>query len=123
MGRANQGSWRPGQSGNPQGRPRVGSGLAQYVRAKTKSGRELVDHALRVLRGEARTKKVELYQGEPVELDVYPSLADQAAARQWLSERGFGRVADGKELPQEPEPKREAGPPAQVIDIRPPEVT
>jgi hypothetical protein len=123
MGRANQGSWRPGQTGNPNGRPRVGSGLAQYARTKTKSGRELVDHALRVLRGEARTVKVELYQGEPVELAVHPSFADQEAARKWLADRAFGRALEAKEMPEEPEQKPKQGEAGKVIDIRPPEVT
>lgn len=124
MGRANQGSWRPGQTGNPHGRPRVGSGLARYARTKTKQGRVLVDHALAVLGGETTTKRVELSRdGEQVEVPVYPTFADQAAARSFLADRAFGRAADAKEMPEELEQKPKPGEPGKVIDIRPPETT
>lgn len=82
-----------------------------------------MDHALRVLRGEARTVKVELYQGAPVELAVHPSFADQEAARKWLAERAFGRTLDAKEMSDESEQKPKPVEPAKIIDIRPPETT
>ncbi len=35
--------WKPGQSGNPSGRPRGTRDLADYVLETTDDGRELVD--------------------------------------------------------------------------------
>ena len=41
--------WKPGQSGNPSGRPK---GLVHYIQDKTRKGRELIDWYLAIWRGE-----------------------------------------------------------------------
>lgn len=42
--------YRPGQSGNPSGRPRGAKGLARYIASQTEDGRELVDRLLEMSR-------------------------------------------------------------------------
>lgn len=70
------------------------------------------------------TKRVELTrEGDQVEVPVYPTFADQAAARAFLADRAFGRSPDLKDLPEEPEQKPKPGQAGKVIDIRPPEAT
>jgi len=63
--------FRPGQSGNPGGRPK---GLAALVKAETGDGAELVAFMLRVLRG----------RRQPLRLRM------EACA--WLADRAFGKV-------------------------------
>ena len=43
--------WKPGQSGNPSGRPRGTRDLAGYVLESTGGGRELLDALLSLARG------------------------------------------------------------------------
>ena len=43
--------WKPGQSGNPSGRPRGTRDLAGYVLETTNGGKELVDALLSIARG------------------------------------------------------------------------
>ncbi len=73
MNTANLTSWRPGQSGNPLGRPK---GFGALIREKTRSGRELVNFALRVMRG-----KVEGF-----------SSSHRFEAMKWLPDRGWGPI-------------------------------
>jgi hypothetical protein len=63
--------FKPGQTGNPGGRPR---GLAELVRQETKDGAELVAFHLRILRGRKQPLRYRL----------------EAAA--WLADRGFGKA-------------------------------
>ena len=44
-------SWRPGQSGNPSGRPKGTRDLAGYVLETTDGGKELVDALVSIARG------------------------------------------------------------------------
>lgn len=63
--------WRPGQSGNPGGRPK---GVGAYIREQTKDGREMVDFALAVMRGRRKAP-----------------IKQRLEALYWLSDRAFGR--------------------------------
>ena len=68
------GRFRPGESGNPGGRPR---GLASQIRECTSDGEELVDFYLAVFRGEDESLCI-------------PRIRMEAA--RWLTERGFGKT-------------------------------
>lgn len=69
--------WRPGQSGNPRGRPRKGSALTDAIQAKVDTA-ELVDIALQLARsGEAESTRL------------------QALA--WLRDSGYTRPAEKHE--------------------------
>jgi hypothetical protein len=80
--------FKPGQTGNPGGRPR---GLAELVRQETKDGAELVAFMLRILRGRKQPTRYRL----------------EAAA--WLADRGFGKALQQMEL---------SGPGAEPLTIR-----
>ena len=67
--------FKPGQSGNPGGRPK---GLAVLVREKTGDGTQLVN----VMAGIAQGKL--LVEKRP------PSHRDRIQAVEWLADRGFG---------------------------------
>lgn len=96
--------WIKGQSGNPNGRPKGGAGLAAYVRSKTRSGRDLIDHALEIMRGRATAKAWMRVGLGMEEVEVSPSFRDQAQARDFLAARGFGTPLDAKDLPPDTEP-------------------
>jgi hypothetical protein len=67
--------WKPGQSGNPSGKPAGGVGLARYIKNQTKSGQELADFMLGVMRAEER---------------LFSKMADRITACKWLADRAFG---------------------------------
>ena len=48
--------WKPGQSGNPSGRPKGTRDLAGYVLETTDGGKELVDALVSIARGVAQRK-------------------------------------------------------------------
>lgn len=76
--------FRPGQSGNPGGRPK---GLASRIREATRDGEDLVAFALRVFNAEIPGVKIE----------------HRLEALQWLSDRGWGKPVQSVELTgQEP---------------------
>src|SRR6202011_4050619 len=83
--------FRPGQSGNPGGRPK---GLATLAREAVGGGRDLVAFYLAVFKGDTkvlRTRKI--------------TMRDRLQAAEWLAERGWGKspvVADA-DLPEEPQ--------------------
>ena len=87
--------WKPGQSGNPGGRPKGFAGLAAVIRKKTNDGEELVDFALGVL----RNKKA--------------SIGDRLEALEWLSVRGFGQPVQPVQLSGD-----ENGPPIRIETVR-----
>lgn len=72
--------FRPGQSGNPSGRPKGTQGLAAEIRARTGDGRELIDFAMRVFR------------------DSEEDIATRWQALQWLADRGWGKAMQIIEL-------------------------
>jgi hypothetical protein len=78
--------WKPGQSGNPGGRPQ---GLSSYIRQHTKNGEELVTLLLQVARGE---------EGK------FAKWADRLKAIEMLLDRGgwpkaISSPEDGKPIP------------------------
>ena len=64
--------WKPGQSGNPGGRPK---GLASYIRENTFDGRELADFLMSVMRGH----------------EVFSKVTDRLKACEMLMDRAFGK--------------------------------
>lgn len=89
--RRRDGTFAPGTSGNPNGRPL--QTFDALVRHYTGEGEELVEHAIRVMRGEA-TVYVTKYDNDGFEYEqsVTPTIKDQQDARNWLAERGWGKA-------------------------------
>ena len=81
--------WKPGQSGNPTGRPRGTRDLAGYVLETTNGGKELVDALLSIARG--AMPSVALQEGSRPRKDQQVRPADQLKAIEMLLDRGFGR--------------------------------
>ena len=81
--------WKPGQSGNPSGRPRGTRDLAGYVLETTNGGKELVDALLSIARG--AMPSVALQEGSRPRKDQQVRPADQLKAIEMLLDRGFGR--------------------------------
>ena len=81
--------WRPGQSGNPSGRPRGTRDLAGYVLETTDGGKELVDALVSIARGVM--PNVPVQGGSRPRKDQQVRPADQLKAIEMLLDRGFGR--------------------------------
>lgn len=75
--------FKPGQSGNPGGRP---CGFAALVREKV-NPQELIDRALEIVRGEQEVIPSE--RGNSVVIG--PSAREQLAAMTFLADRGWGK--------------------------------
>lgn len=73
--------WKPGESGNPSGRPKS---FASLIRAKSVEGEKLVSFAFKVLDG----KEVN---------GVKPSIELSFRALEWLADRGWGRSVQNVE--------------------------
>ena len=81
--------WKPGQSGNPSGRPRGTRDLAGYVLETTDGGKELIDSLLSLARG--ILPNVPAQEGSRPRKDQQVRPADQLKAIEILLDRGFGR--------------------------------
>ena len=81
--------WKPGQSGNPSGRPRGTRDLAGYVLETTGGGRELIDALVCLARG--AMPNVPVQEGSRPRKDQQVRPADQLKAIEMLLDRGFGR--------------------------------
>ena len=81
--------WKPGQSGNPSGRPRGTRDLAGYVLETTDGGKELVDALLSLAR--CIVPNVAVQEGSRPRKDQQVRPADQLKAIEMLLDRGFGR--------------------------------
>ena len=82
-------TWRPGQSGNPSGRPKGTRDLAGYVLETTGGGRELIDALVCIARGVMPNLAVQ--EGSKPRKDQQVRPADQLKAIEMLLDRGFGR--------------------------------
>jgi len=81
--------WKPGQSGNPSGRPRGTRDLAGYVLETTDGGKELVEALVSIARGVM--PNVPVQEGSRPRKDQQVRPADQLKAIEMLLDRGFGR--------------------------------
>ena len=81
--------WKPGQSGNPSGRPKGTRDLAGYVLETTDGGKELVDALVSIARG--AMPNVPVLEGSRPRKDQQVRPADQLKAIEMLLDRGFGR--------------------------------
>ena len=81
--------WKPGQSGNPSGRPKGTRDLAGYVLETTDGGKELVDALVSIARGVM--PNVPVQEGSRPRKDQQVRPADQLNAIEMLLDRGFGR--------------------------------
>ena len=81
--------WKPGQSGNPSGRPRGTRDLAGYVLETTDAGKELIDALVSIARGVMPSVPVQ--KGSRPRKDQQVRPADQLKAIEMLLDRGFGR--------------------------------
>ena len=81
--------WKPGQSGNPSGRPRGTRDLSGYVLETTGGGMELVNALLSIARGVM--PNVPVQEGSRPRKDRQVRPADQLKAKEMLLDRGFGR--------------------------------
>jgi hypothetical protein len=77
--------WRPGQSGNPAGRPVTVSTLSRYVHQETARGIEIVNLFLAVMRGELITFGRARRR---------PTMGERLLAAQWLADRGWGKARE-----------------------------
>ena len=82
--------WKPGQSGNPSGRPKGTRDLASYVLESTNGGKELKDALVSIVRG--TMPNVPVQKGSRPRKDQQVRPADQLKAIEMLLDRGFGRV-------------------------------
>ena len=81
--------WKPGQSGNPSGRPKGTRDLAGYVLEATGGGKELIDALACIARGVM--PNVPVQEGSRPRKDQQVRPADQLKAIEILLDRGFGR--------------------------------
>ena len=81
--------WKPGQSGNPSGRPKGTRDLAGYVLETTDGGKELVDALVAIARGVM--PNVAVQEGSRPRKDQQVRSADQLKAIEMFLDRGFGR--------------------------------
>ena len=72
---------KPGQSGNPSGRPRVTRDLAGYVLENTDGGKELVDCLVSIARGVMPSVAVQEDSKPRKDQQIRP--ADQLKAMRW----------------------------------------
>ena len=82
--------WKPGQSGNPAGRPRGTRNLDGYVLETTDGGKELVDTLVSIARGVM--PNVAAQEGSRPRKDQQVRPADQLKAIEMLLDRGFGQI-------------------------------
>lgn len=91
------GTFRPGQSGNPRGRPRASGRLSEHIAKATREGREIWEFFLSVMRGEVGDRPF-LIDGEALRnkngdpIMIPPPIKDRMDAAKWLAERQWGKT-------------------------------
>lgn len=80
------------------GRPRGSKALAAFIENETSGFTELAIHALKVMRGEIKVAKRDVFGNVMFE---DPPLSAQAEARQWLADRGLGKAPVSIEVAME----------------------
>jgi hypothetical protein len=88
--------WKPGQIGNPSGRPKGTRDLAGYVLETTNGGKELVDALVSIAKGVMPNLAVQKGSRPRKDRQVRP--ADQLKAIEMLLDRGFGRERSPQQL-------------------------
>ena len=81
--------WKPGQSGNPHGRPSDSNSLAAKVKQLTKQGDTVIEFLLDVLAGNVSDRIFSRQRG--VVIESAPTVADRLQAAGMLLDRGWGR--------------------------------
>ena len=89
MGGAGSGRFKPGQSGNPNGRPKGAAGLAKYIKEQTGEGKELADFWLDLFKGNVENPIC----GEMSLKALERYIEHRKDAARWLADRGFGQAA------------------------------
>lgn len=69
------------------------SAMAYTIQYLSGEGEELIVHAFKILRGEATQEVWMPNEGGPVRVDRKPTFDEQAKAREWLANRGWGKEA------------------------------
>lgn len=102
--------WKPGQSGNPNGRPPAAKGLAAAIGKVTRDGKEIWEFWLAVMRADksVSTPLVNA-EGEPITdkegntIFIPPSVKFRLLASELLAKRRWGKETEGQPDPSEPE--------------------
>jgi len=85
-GHENLHPWKPGQSGNPSGRPKGGKELAVLIKEKTSNGKEIAEHFVRILHAKPYISNV-----NGSEVPIIPTMKDINKAAEWLANRLWGK--------------------------------
>lgn len=89
--RTAKGTFAPGSSGNPGGRPK---GVAARIREQTNDGEEMIQKFLGTMRGEELSDVV-TSQGI---VQIGPSAKEKLDASKWLGDRLWGKAPDRIEI-------------------------
>ena len=102
--------YKPGQSGNPGGRPKAQTDaakqLARMIQAELRGGAELLEFAVAVYRHPVGAVDVaaDLKSGGALHGLAQITADDKKWAHEWLGERGFGKPLQSIDLTGEVQP-------------------
>ncbi|HZI08668.1 MAG TPA: DUF5681 domain-containing protein [Archangium sp.] len=82
--------FKPGQSGNPDGRPKGAAGLAAYLRKLTRNGRDGADRLAAIAMGEVTRVRHVVTKDGIQQVEEPPSFAESIAAEKVLLDRMHG---------------------------------